>query len=55
MMIYCLRSLGTSVILGASGKITIDLANELYDDESIVSVIEGDSNPQLFIPNLIDY
>ncbi len=48
--------LGTAVVLGATGDITINGQNELMGDfKSQIGIVEGDSIPKLFIPKLLDY
>lgn len=52
----CLRFLGTAVVLGATGDLTINVQNELMGEcKSLIGIVEGDSNPKIFIPKLIDY
>lgn len=48
--------MGTAVVLGATGDLTINVQNELMgDSKSLIGVVEGDCVPKLFIPKLIDY
>ena len=50
------RFLGTAVVLGATGELTINVQEELMGDaKSLIGITEGDSIPKLFIPQLIDY
>ncbi len=47
---------GTCVVLGATGDVTFNIQDELMGDgKSLVGVIEGDSIPKLFIPELLAY
>ncbi len=42
--------------MGATGEVTLNVQLDLLNEgRSIVSVVEGDSIPQLFIPKLIEY
>lgn len=51
-----IRSLGTAVVLGVTGDVTINVQEELMgESKSLIGVIEGDSVPKLFIPQLIEY
>lgn len=48
--------LGTCVVLGATGDLTINVQAELMGDaKSLIGVTEGDSVPKSFIPKLIEY
>lgn len=50
------RFMGTCVVLGATGDVTINIQNELMGDaKSLIGIVEGDSIPKLFIPKLLDY
>ncbi len=50
------RFMGTCVVLGATGDLTINVQEELMGDaKSLVGIVEGDSIPKLFIPKLIEY
>ncbi len=50
------RFMGTCVVLGATGDLTINVQEELMGDaKSLIGVVEGDSIPKLFIPKLLDY
>ena len=52
----CLKFLGTAVVLGVTGDLTINVQEELMGEaKSLVGVVEGDSNPKIFIPQLISY
>ncbi len=42
--------------LGVGGDITLNLMNDiLSESKKIAGVVEGDSNPQEFIPQLVKY
>ena len=50
------RFMGTCVVLGATGDLTINVQQELMGDaKSLIGIVEGDSIPKLFIPQLIEY
>lgn len=50
------RFMGTCVVLGATGNLTINVQEELMGDaKSLIGITEGDAIPKLFIPILIDY
>lgn len=50
------KFLGTTVVLGVTGDLTINVQEELMGEaKSLVGIVEGDSNPKLFIPQLINY
>ncbi len=50
------RFMGTAVVLGATGELTINVQEELMGDaKSLIGITEGDAIPKLFIPQLIDY
>jgi aryl-alcohol dehydrogenase len=52
----CVRVMGTAVVLGATGDLTINVQMELMGEaKSLIGIIEGDSIPKLFIPQLIAY
>jgi aryl-alcohol dehydrogenase len=52
----CVRIGGTVAVLGATEAVTLHIQQELMGDgKNLISVLEGDSNPQVFIPKLIDY
>lgn len=53
---YALRARGTLALVGVAGEVTFDLYNEfLIDGKTMSGVIEGDSNPKIFIPELVEY
>ncbi len=52
----CVKFLGTAVVLGVTGELTIQVQEELMGEgKSLIGIVEGDSNPKLFIPQLISY
>lgn len=51
-----LRPLGTVAIIGVTPEMSIDIHNELMaEGKTMTGVIEGDSVPNVFIPQLVDY
>lgn len=51
-----LRPLGTVAIVGITPEMTIDMFGEIMaEGKTMTGVIEGDTVPQLFIPELVDY
>ncbi len=51
-----LRFLGTAVVLGVTGDLTINVQEELMGEaKSLIGIVEGDAIPKLFIPQLLDY
>lgn len=51
-----LRPLGTVAIVGITPEMSIDIHNDLMaEGKSMIGVIEGDSVPRVFIPQLIAY
>lgn len=51
-----LRPLGQLAIVGVTGEMNLDVHTDLMaEGKTMVGVIEGDSIPQLFIPQLVDY
>ncbi|KAK7190637.1 Aryl-alcohol dehydrogenase 2 [Paraphaeosphaeria sporulosa] len=57
VMIECLAPLGTAAIVGVppSGKkISLDPLSFLLENKRLIGVIEGDSDPQKFIPTLVE-
>jgi len=50
------RFMGTCVVLGATGDLTINIQQELMGEaKSLIGIVEGDAVPKLFIPKLIEY
>ncbi|MCK9506337.1 MAG: NAD(P)-dependent alcohol dehydrogenase [Porticoccaceae bacterium] len=51
-----LKPLGTCAIVGITPEVTLDIHNDLMaEGKSIIGVIEGDSIPRVFIPQLVAY
>lgn len=51
-----LRPLGTVAIVGVTPEMKLDVHNDLMaEGKSMIGVIEGDSVPRVFIPQLIEY
>ncbi|PCM44096.1 NAD(P)-dependent alcohol dehydrogenase [Marinobacter sp. ANT_B65] len=51
-----LRPLGTVAIVGITPEVSLDIHNDLMaEGKSMIGVIEGDSIPRVFIPQLIAY
>lgn len=51
-----LATAGECVLLGVGGDITLNLMNDILSESKKISgVVEGDSNPQEFIPQLVKY
>ncbi|GEN45427.1 NAD(P)-dependent alcohol dehydrogenase [Alkalibacillus haloalkaliphilus] len=54
--LQALRPLGVSAIVGVTPEMDIDVHNDLMaEGKTMVGVIEGDSVPNVFIPELVDY
>ncbi|MCY9668882.1 hypothetical protein M5X11_28825 [Paenibacillus alginolyticus] len=54
--IHSLRILGTVAIVGMSGDVTLNFVNDiLMEGKKIVGTVQGDSVPQLLIPQLVKY
>lgn len=54
--LHALRPLGTCAIVGVTGDVTLDVHNDLMaEGKTMVGVIEGDSIPRVFIPQLVAY
>lgn len=54
--LQALRPLGQCAIVGVTPEMTIDVHNDLMaEGKTMVGVIEGDSVPRVFIPQLIEY
>ncbi|KAJ4377162.1 hypothetical protein N0V86_006603 [Didymella sp. IMI 355093] len=56
-MVACLAPQGTAAVVGVpppDAKISIDPLMFLLDNKKLIGVIEGDSNPENFIPELIE-
>lgn len=51
-----LRPLGVSAIVGVTPEVTLDIHQDLMaEGKSMIGVIEGDSVPRVFIPQLVAY
>ena len=51
-----LRPLGTVAIVGITPEMTVDMFGEVMaEGKTVTGVIEGDTVPQLFIPELVEY
>ena len=51
-----LRPLGTVAIVGITPEMTVDMFGEIMaEGQTVAGVIEGDTVPQLFIPELVEY
>lgn len=51
-----LRPLGTCAIVGVTPEMAIDVHNDIMaEGKTMMGVIEGDSVPRVFIPQLVDY
>lgn len=51
-----LRPLGKAAIVGVTPEVKLDIHNDLMaEGKSMIGVIEGDSVPRVFIPQLIEY
>jgi aryl-alcohol dehydrogenase len=54
MALQCTRAGSTTVVVGGGGDVTINIELDLMSvSKSLIGVVEGDSNPKLFIPELI--
>ena len=54
--LHALRPLGQAAIVGVTPEMKIDVHNDLMaEGKSMIGVIEGDSVPRVFIPQLVDY
>lgn len=54
--LQALRPLGECAIVGVTPEMSIDVHNDLMaEGKSMIGVIEGDSVPRVFIPQLIEY
>ena len=52
----CVKMLGTAVVLGATGELTIHVQMELMGPaKSLIGIVEGNSVPRLFLPQLLRY
>lgn len=54
--IHSLRPLGACAIVGVTPEMTFDVHNDIMaEGKTVMGVIEGDSIPQVFIPQLVNY
>lgn len=54
--LHALRPLGVAAIVGVTPEMTLDVHNDLMaEGKSMVGVIEGDSVPRVFIPQLVEF
>lgn len=54
--LHALRPLGTCAIVGVTGELTLNVQDDLMaEGKSMIGVIEGDSVPRVFIPQLVAY
>ncbi len=54
--LQALRPLGVAAIVGVTPEMNIDVHNDLMaEGKTMMGVIEGDSVPNVFIPELVDY
>ena len=54
--IHALRPLGQCAIVGVTPEITFDVHNDIMaEGKAVIGVIEGDTVPQVFIPQLVEY
>ena len=54
--LQALRPLGVAAIVGVTPEMNIDVHNDLMaEGKTMMGVIEGDSVPNVFIPQLVDY
>lgn len=54
--LQALRPLGKAAIVGVTPEMTIDVHNDIMaEGKTMMGVIEGDSIPNIFIPQLVDY
>lgn len=52
----CVKFLGTAVVVGVTGEMTVNVHEELMAEaKSLIGIVEGDSNPKIFIPQLISF
>jgi aryl-alcohol dehydrogenase len=54
MALQCTRAGSQTVVVGGGGDVTINVELDLMSvSKSLIGVVEGDSNPKLFIPELL--
>lgn len=50
------RTGGSTVVLGLTGDLTLNIQQELMgESKSLIGVVEGDSVPQVFLPQLLEF
>lgn len=55
-LLHAVRPAGTEMIVGMTGELTLNVQQELMgDSKKLIGLVEGDSVPQLFIPQLVEY
>ena len=55
-LVHALRPGGTAMLIGMTGDLTLNIQAELMaDSKKLIGLVEGDSIPQLFIPELVNY
>ena len=56
MALKCTRPGSPTVVIGGGGDMTLNVEIDLMGEaKSLIGVVEGDSNPKLFIPELIEH
>jgi len=56
MALNCTRRGSSTVLIGGGGEMTLNAEMDVMADaKSLVGVVEGDSNPKLFIPELMEH
>ncbi|MCL2366997.1 MAG: NAD(P)-dependent alcohol dehydrogenase [Oscillospiraceae bacterium] len=54
MALHCIRSGASAVIVGGGREMTLDIEMDLMSvGKSLIGVVEGDSHPKIFIPELL--
>ncbi|MFT8414072.1 MAG: NAD(P)-dependent alcohol dehydrogenase [Oenococcus oeni] len=54
--VHVLKAAGKCIFLGMTGDVTFNIQEEVMGEaKQLIGIVEGDSVPQLFIPQLIDY
>ena len=56
MALQCVKSGGQAIVIGGGGDMSLNVEMDLMSHaKSLVGVVEGDSNPKIFIPELIEH
>jgi len=56
MALQCTRSGSSTVVIGGGGDVTINVELDLMSvSKTLIGVVEGDSNPKMFIPELLAF